>query len=322
MFFERRLSLVTGGTGFVGTHLAKALLDQGARVRLTAHRRAPILADPRIEIVHADLTRQEDCLAAMQGVDFVFHAAGAVSGLGVTADNAMAGITTNLNLTAQVLQAAWTAGVERILIFGSSTAYPAVDHPVREEELWDGPPHPAYLGYGWMRRYFERLAEFAASRSNLGIALVRPTAVYGPHDDFRPTTGHVIPSLVRKAVEKRDPFEVWGSGEEVRDFLHITDFARGCLLAVERHAVCDPINIGYGSGVTIRRLVELILQAADHGDADVRFDTSKPTAIPIRLADISKAKRLLGFEPQIPIETGLRDLVRWYAANQVTPDAR
>src|SRR5215470_655711 len=166
MFFASRLSLVTGGSGFIGTHLAKALLEQGGRVRLAVHRRAPIVTDPRIETVQADLTRQEDCLAAMRGVDLVFHAAGAVSGVGVGADHAMAGITTNLNLTAQALQAAWAAGVERILIFGSSTVYPARDYPVREEEASDG-PDPSYLGYGRMRRYFEHLAEFAASRSAL-----------------------------------------------------------------------------------------------------------------------------------------------------------
>jgi GDP-L-fucose synthase len=316
MFFASRLSLVTGGAGFIGTHLANALLEQGGRVRLALHQRAPIVRDPRIETVRADLTRQEDCLKAMQGVDLVFHAAGAVSGVGAGADRAMAGITTNLNLTAQVLQAAWTTGVERILIFSSSTVYPARDHPVREDEA-EGAPHPSYLGYGRMRRYFEHLAEFVASRSGVKVALVRPTAVYGPHDNFDPTTSHVVAALVRRAVAKLDPFEVWGTGDEVRDFLHVEDFARGCLLTMEKHAACDPINIGYGTPVTIRRVVEIILEAAGHGNADVRFDASKPTAIPVRLVDTSKARRLLGFEPRISIESGLTDLVRWYAAERV-----
>jgi GDP-L-fucose synthase len=317
MFFASRLSLVTGGAGFIGTHLAKALLEQGGRVRLALHRRAPIVRDPRIETVHADLTRQEDCLAAMQGVDLVFHAAGASSGVGAGADQAMAGITTNLNLTAQVLQAAWTTDVERILIFSSSTVYPARDHPVREDEA-EGAPHPSYLGYGRMRRYFEHLAEFVASRSGVKVALVRPTAVYGPHDNFDPATSHVVAALVRRAVAKLDPFEVWGTGDEVRDFLHVEDLARGCLLTIEKHATCDPINIGYGTPVTIRRVVEIILEAAGYDNADVRFDASKPTAIPVRLVDTSKARRLLGFEPRISIESGLRDLVRWYAAERVT----
>jgi GDP-L-fucose synthase len=317
MFFASRLSLVTGGAGFIGTHLAKALLEQGGRVRLALHRRAPIVRDPRVETVHADLTRQDDCLAAMRGVDLVFHAAGASSGVGAGADQGMAGITTNLNLTAQVLQAAWMTGVERILIFSSSTVYPAREHPVREDEA-EGAPHPSYLGYGRMRRYFEHLAEFVASRSAVKVALVRPTAVYGPHDNFDPATSHVVAALVRRAVAKLDPFEVWGTGDEVRDFLHVEDLARGCLLTMEKHAACDPINIGYGSPVTIRRVVDIILEAAGHSKADVRFDASKPTAIPVRLVDTSKAKRLLGFEPRIPIESGLRDLVRWYAA-QRTP---
>jgi len=317
MFFASRLCLVTGGAGFIGTHLAKALLDQDARVRLALHHRAPIVRDPRIETVHADLSRQEDCLRAMQGVDLVFHAAGAVSGVGVGADHAMAGITTNLTLTAQVLQAAWAGGVERILVFSSSTVYPASDHAIREEEAGEGAPHPSYLGYGRMRRYLEHLAEFVASRSSVKVALVRPSAVYGPHDDFHPATSHVIPALVRKAVAKLDPFEVWGTGEEVRDFLHVEDFARGCLLAMEKHAACDPINIGYGSPVTIRRVVDIVLKAAGHSKADVRFDASKPTTVPIRLVDTSKARRLLGFEPRISIENGLRDLVRWYAAQRM-----
>ena len=151
-----------------------------------------------------------------------------------------------------------------------------------------------------MRRYFEHLAEFVASRSNVKVALVRPTAVYGPHDDFNPVTSHVIPALVRRAVEKVDPFEVWGTGDEMRDFLHVEDFARGCLLAMEKHADCDPINIGYGSAITIRRVVEIILEAAGHSGAQLRFDATKPTAIPVRLVDTSKAKRLLGFEPHDP----------------------
>ena len=313
MFFQPRLSLVTGGAGFIGTHLAKALLNEGGRVRLAVHKRAPLISDPRIEAVCADLTDREDCLRAMQGVQLVFHAAGAVSGVGASADDAMAGIAKNLTLTAQVLHAAWTAGVERILIFSSGTVYPETDHPIREDELSGQPPHPSYLGYGRMRRYFEHLAEFVASRSTVKVALVRPTAVYGPHDDFDPASSHVIPALVRKAVEKLNPFEVWGSGNEMRDFLHVDDFARGCLLAIEKHAVCDPLNIGYGSAVSIRQVVETILKASGH-DVPVRFDTSRPTTIPVRLVDTSKARRLLGFEPKIPIEAGLSDLVRWYAA--------
>lgn len=315
MFFSGKRVLVTGGSGFVGTHFVQALLEQGARIRVPIHQRPMIVKDPRIELVQADLTRLEDCRSVCEGMQYVIHAAGAVAAAGVTATNPMAAMTTNLVLTAQTLQAAWDVGVERYLVFGSSTGYPVTTHPVKEEEMWSGPTHPSYFGYGWMRRCLERISEFAASKSKLGIALVRPTAVYGRYDNFDPVTSHVIPALIRRAVAREDPFEVWGTGNEVRDFLHVTDLARGCLLMLEKHAVCDPVNIGYGKTVTIKDVVGAILEAAGHDKAQVVFNSSKPTAIPVRMVDTSKAKRLLGFEPSISLEQGLADTVRWYRDN-------
>jgi len=312
MFYKDKKVLVTGGTGFVGTHFVEALLKEGALVRIPVHRRPPVIKDERIETISADLTGQEDCLKAVKGIDCVFHAAGAVSAAGVTSSNPMEPITVNLILTAQMLQAAWTEGVDRFLIFGSSTGYPASEHPIKEEEMWTGPTHPSYFGYGWMRRYLERMAEFVASRTDVKIALVRPTAVYGRHDDFHPVTSHVIPALIRKAVDKLDPYEVWGTGDEVRDFLHITDLVRGCLLMMEHHAVCDPVNIGYGKVVTVKEIVRMILKAADYEDARVVFNSSRPTTIPFRMVDTDKAKKLFGFEPSVTLEEGLRDTVEWY----------
>ena len=312
MFFAGKRILVTGGSGFVGTHFVQALLEQGAKIRVPVHARPMIVRDPRIELVHADLTRIEDSRAACKDMQYVIHAAGAVAAAGVTATNPMAAMTSNLVLTVQALQASWEMGVERFLVFGSSTGYPVTTHPVKEEEMWSGPTHPSYFGYGWMRRYLERISEFAASKSKLGIALVRPTAVYGRHDNFDPVTSHVIPALIRRAVAKEDPFEVWGTGNEVRDFLHVTDLVRGALLILEKHAVCDPINIGYGKTVTIKDVVSAILKAADHDKANVVFDSSKPTAIPVRTVDTSKAKRILGFEPSLSLEAGLADTVHWY----------
>jgi GDP-L-fucose synthase len=312
MFYKGKKVLVTGGTGFVGTHIVEELLKQDALVRVPVHERKLVIEDNRIETMPADLTKLEDCVAVATGVDYVFHAAGAVAAVGVMAKNPMSAITSNLILTIQMLQAAWTAGVDRFLVFSSSTAYPAADYPIKEEELWEGPTYPFYFGYGWMRRYFERLGEFVASKSKVKVAIVRPTAVYGRWDDFDLETGHVIPALIRKAVDRVDPYEVWGSGDEVRDFLHVSDLARGCLLMLEKCADCDPVNIGLGKAVTIKEIIQNILKAADYSDARIVFDTSKPSAIPFRMVDISKARRLLGFEPKISLEDGLKDTVEWF----------
>ncbi len=317
MFFNGKSVLVTGGSGFVGTHFVQELLNQGARVRVTVHKRTLVIKDQSIETVNADLTRQEDCQAAMRGIDYVVHAAGAVSASGTTAIEQMPAITTNLILTSQMLQAAWAGQVERFLLFSSSTGYPVADHPVKEEEMWSGPMHSSYFGYGWMRRYLERLGEFVTSKSKMKIALVRPTAVYGRWDNFDPRTGHVIPALIRRALKKENPYVVWGSGNEVRDFLHITDFVHGCLLLLEKHATCDPVNIGYGKGSTIKEIVTIILKAAGNENAVVKYDNTRPTTIPFRMVDISKAKKLLGFEPMVSLEEGLADTVKWYSENRV-----
>lgn len=312
MFYQGKKVLVTGGTGFVGLHFVEELLRQGAHVRVPIHQRPLILRDDRIETVQADLTREEDCRKVARGMQYVFHAAGAVSAAGVTASNPMAAITANLVLTSQMLQGAWQEGVERFQVFGSSTGYPAADHPIKEDEMWSGPTYPAYFGYGWMRRYLERISEFVAQKSPMKIALVRPSAVYGRHDNFDPVTSHVIPALIRRAVLKENPYVVWGTGDEVRDFLHITDLVRGCLLMVEKHATCDPVNIGYGQAVTVKQIIQIILRAAGHEGAEAKFDTTKPSTIPFRMVDTSKAKTLLGFERSISLEDGLADTVRWY----------
>lgn len=316
MFYQGKRVLVTGGTGFVGIHIVQELLKQGARVRVPIHDRPLVIKDDRIETIHADLTKQEDCLAAVEGIDYIFHAAGAVAAAAVTESYKMAVITSNLTLTAQMLQTAWLRNIDRFLLFSSSTTYPVANYPIREEQMWNGPTHPSYFGYGWMRRYLERMGEFVALESKVKIALVRPTAPYGRWDNFDLVTGHVVPALVRRAVEREDPYVVWGSGEEIRDFLHVSDLARGCLLILEKYPTCDPVNIAYGKGVTIKEIVQIILKAAGHNKARVEFDSSKPSTIPFRMVDTSKAKRLLGFEPEVTIEEGLTDTVKWYAGTR------
>ena len=316
MFYRDKRVLVTGGTGFVGTHIVDELLKQGAKIRVPIHHRPMIVHDDRIETIPADLNILDDCIKVSEGMDFVFHAAGTVGAAGVTKINTMMSITKNLVLNAYMLQAAWQTGVNRFLIYSSSTCYPDANHAVKEEEMWNGPTHPSYFGYGWMRRYLERLSEFVVANSSMKIAVVRPSAVYGRYDNFNPATSHVIPALIRRAVEKENPFVVWGTGDEVRDFLHISDFARGSLLMLEKYAEGDAVNIGYGKVVTIKEIVQMVLKAAGHGGAQVVFDSTKPTTIPFRMVDISKAERILNFKPSIDLEDGIRNTTQWYLSTR------
>ena len=251
-------------------------------------------------------------MSVMDEIDYVFHAAGATGAAGIGDYRLMEGITLNLALTANILQAAWAKGVKKILIFGSSTGYPPYHHPVKEEEMWCDAPHPSYLGYGWMRRYFEKLGEFVSGRSQCTVVIIRPSAVYGPGDNVSGTANHVIPALIQRAVTGENPFIVWGNGNEVRDFIHVSDFSRGCLLAMEKCLHFDSINIGAGKCVTIRQTTEIILDAVGLKGVSVIFDETKPVTIPYRALDTEKAEALLGFTPRISLEDGIKDMVRWY----------
>lgn len=311
-FYRGKTVLVTGGTGFIGRHIVEQLLAQCAHVVVPVHERPRPRELAGVDAVTADLTRAEDCLRVTRGVDCIFHAAGVVAGAGVPQDDVMPAIVTNLVLTARVLEAAWKNSVRRCLMFSSSTAYPALDHPVREDDMWSGPPDDAYFGYGWMRRYFELLSAFVSRQSSTRVAIVRPTAVYGRHDDFSVATSHFVPALVRRAVERAQPFEVWGTGDETRDLLHVTDLARGCLLALEHHACADPINIGSGGSVSVRDVVRIILDAAGYRDADIVFNPARPGTIRARNVDCGKAREVLSFQPSRTLEDGIADTVRWY----------
>lgn len=312
MFYEGKRILVAGATGLIGTNLVEVLLQRGAHIRGTIHKVPRVIRDTRVQYVNVDLTRREDCGAAVRDVEYVFLCAANTSGARVMVENPLAHITENLLINSQMLEAACLAKVDRVLFISSTTAYPPVEYPVKEDAGFIGDPHDSYLGVGWMKRYIEKLALFYYRKYCLKVALVRPTNVYGPYDKFDFERSHVLPALIRKAVEKQDPFEVWGDGTAVRDFVYVTDVVDALLMALEQCANCDPVNLGSGQPVTIRQCVNTILKLTGHTNASVVYDPSKPTTIPVRLVDLTKAKTVLGFEPKVSFEEGLRRTITWY----------
>jgi GDP-L-fucose synthase len=323
-YFAGQTILVTGGTGFVGSHFCEALLARGAQVRVPVHQRPLELSQPSLEALKADLTVPADCARVCEGMRFVIHAAGPVSGVGLRKEpySYLENMRLNMLLLMNTLQAAWHQGVEKFVLFSSSTGYPPLQHAVREEEFWRGEVPAAYLGYGWMRRYFEKLGEFIASCSQMQVLTVRPTAIYGPRDNFDPHTSHVIPALIRRAWARENPFEIWGTGQEVRDFLDVRDLVQGVLLMLEKQTVPEPLNLGYGQDVTIAEIATLILKFCGHTDAEMVFRPDRPVGLPYRRVSIEKARQLLAFSPQISLEEGLRQLCAWYAEFQAQTDRK
>jgi GDP-L-fucose synthase len=308
-------ALAAGGTGFIGVNLILRLLSLDCQVRATLHKRPAVIQNDAIEYVQADLTSMEDCRRVVEGVDYVFMCAANTSGAAVMASTPLLHVTPNVVMNAQMLEAAYFAKVKKFLFISSSAAYPPTgDRPVREDEMFEGEPYEKYYLVGWMKRYSEILCKIYAQKikAPMPTVVIRPSNIYGPYDDFDFRTSHMMAALIRRAVERHEPLEVWGTGDDVRDLIYIDDFIDGMLLAFEKTTDYMAVNIAAGQEYSVKQVLQTILEVDGYLDADVRFDPSKPTTIPIRLVDTSLAKECLGFQAETSLREGLRRTVRWY----------
>lgn len=307
--------LVAGGTGFIGANLLPRLLSIGCRVRTTLHKRPAVIKNDAIEYMKADLTVMEDCRRVVEGVDFVFMCAANTSGAAVMAATPLVHVTPNVVMNAQMLEAAYFAKVKRFGFISSSAAYPPSGaRPVREDEMFDGEPYETYYSVGWMKRYSEILCRIYAQKikNPMPTVVIRPSNVFGPYDDFDFRTSHMMAALIRRVVERHQPLEVWGTGDDVKDLIFIDDFIEGMLLAFEHPSDYLAVNIASGQGYSVKQILQMILEVDGYPDAKVRFDPSKPMMIPIRLVATGLAKERLKFEAHTPLREGIRRTVEWY----------
>ena len=311
-FFRNRLVAVTGATGLSGSYIVKDLAEMGANVRAVTHRR-PFTEFTKLasEFVTANLMEAESTRSAVKGAEIVIHAGGVTGGIAFAMGDPAASVYPNAIIATQVVDACAKEKVQRLCLLSSTTVYPPSDRPVKEDEAWTGEPDGAYYGIGWVKRFSEKLCRFYSEKYGLQVAIVRPAAIYGRFDDFDEGTSHVIPAMIARAVSGADPFVVWGDGGDVRDFLHASDLAQGALLAVEKHANCDALNIASGDSCSTGDLAKMVLDAVG-STARVRFDPTKPAAIRVRKVDISKARSLLGYSPRVSLREGISDTVAWY----------
>jgi len=315
IFFKGKKVLVTGATGLIGNVLIQRLLDQGADIRATIHRCEPRIKDDRIEYVKCDLTRGDDCRRVTAGVQCVFMCAASTAGAATMSSTPMVHVTPNILANSQMLEAAYEAEVEKFLWLSSTTGYPVSgDRPVKEEEMFEGEPFEKYYFVGWMKRFTEVLCRMYGEKlpRKMTTIVLRPTNVYGPGDDFEFATSHVIPALIRKVVERWDPIEVWGDGEDVRDAIYVDDMVAAMMRGMERIESYTAINIGLGKAYSVKQILEAILELDGYADAIVSFDASKPTMIPIRVIDTEKAEREIDFKAEVDLREGLQKTIEWY----------
>lgn len=312
MFKDKKI-LVTGGAGFVGANLVERLLTEGARVRATLHETDAVIKDGRIEYFRCDLLKPEDAHKACEGIEYVFLCAAVTSGAAVIEKTPLLHLTPNLIMNAQMLEAAYSAGAQKVLFISSNTVYPVTNYPVTEEdENFDF--YEKYYIVGWMKRFSELICEMYSTKikKTMDTVVVRPANIYGPLDDFEWETSHVLPALIRKVVERLDPLPVWGDGKDIKDFIFIDDFIDGILLAMEKTKGFDVLNIASGKQYVLSDLLDIIMRLDGYDNAEVAFDSTKPTMIPKRLIDPTKSERLLGFKANTPIEQGLQKTIQWY----------
>jgi GDP-L-fucose synthase len=318
-FWDGKRVLVTGGAGFIGSHVVEELFRRGPRVRVTiadvASRKRKQnlgkLAD-EVRFVKGDLTTLPDCERACKGQDVVINIAARVAGVRFNSQHNATMFRENALIATNMIEAARRRAVERFVVVSTACVYPRhCTIPTPESEGFADSPDPANEGYGWAKRMAEYLGKAYSQEFGMKVAIARPYNAYGPRDHFESEDSHVIAALIRRIAGGEDPVLVWGDGKSTRAFLYVEDAARGLLDVAEKYAECDPVNLGTDEEVSIGELARTILRVSG-SKAKLRFDVSKPSGQPRRNCDTRKAKEKVGWTAQVKLEEGLRKTLDWY----------
>jgi GDP-L-fucose synthase len=293
--------LVTGGGGFLGSHVVERLQGEGHDV----------FAARQTEY---DLTHWEDAERLFQAArpERVFHLAAEVGGIGANLANPGRYWYANLMMGAHVLEQSRLNEVGKLVIVGTVCAYPKFTPvPFRETDLWNGYPEETNAPYGVAKKTVLVGAQSYREQYGLNSIFLLPTNLYGPRDRFHPTNAHVIPDLIRKMVESREEVVLWGDGSPTREFLYVDDCVEGLVLAAEQYDGAEPVNLGAGKEISIRALAELVADVTGFSGR-IEWDTTKPNGQPRRSVDASRARELFGFEARTHLREGIERTVAWY----------
>lgn len=319
-FWIGKKILVTGGAGLIGSHLVEALVRHGAVVSVVDNLKRGKLGNLQhvrkdIEFFKEDLSDTNTCTRSCRGKEIVFHLASDAYGISYSYTHHSEILSNNLILNANMLKAAHACAVERLFVVSSSCVYPDnASVPAKESDGFSGEPEKANIGYGWSKRILEIQANQYSRDYGMKITMVRPANVYGPRDPIRGKGTHVIPSLIHKVLFEEGPVVVWGSGAQIRNFIHVQDMVNAILLIEEKRDVPEPVNVGSTKATTIREVINMIMEIT-YSRKKVIFDTTKPEGAKHKDVDISLMKEITGFEPMIQLNEGLKQTIDYY--NQV-----
>jgi len=315
---EKRIT-ITGGKGFLGTHLIHKLKEKGYKYLFIG------------DLPEYDLLKLQG-IKRMYGdsqPDIVIHLAAKVGGIGFNQENPATLFYENLMMGAQLLHEGYLRNIEKFVAIGTICAYPKFTPvPFKEEDLWNGYPEETNAPYGLAKKMM--LVQSQAYRKQYGFNLIflLPVNLYGPGDNFDPRSSHVIPALIKKCIDAMPNNEfritnnepqitVWGTGKATREFFYVEDAAEAIVLAMERYNKSDPVNIGAGFEISIKELVEMIVELTGF-KGQIIWDNSQPDGQPRRCLDTTRAEKEFGFKAKTPFEDGLKKTIDWYLATKQT----
>jgi GDP-L-fucose synthase len=305
-FWRDKRVVVTGGAGFLGSFVVERLRARGAEQIIVPR-------SSQYDLVDSTTAGR---LIADTRPHIILHLAARVGGIGANRDHPADFFYENLMMGTQLMHEAWRAGVEKFVTIGTVCSYPKFTPlPFKEEDLWNGYPEETNAPYGLAKKML--LVQGQAYREQYGFNAVYllPVNLYGPGDNFNPSSSHVIPALIRKCVEARDAgaseIIAWGDGSPTREFVYVQDTAEGIVLAAERYSGSEPVNLGSSYEISIRELTELIARLTGF-QGQITWDASKPNGQPRRKLDVSRARNWFGFAATTPFEEGLRKTISWY----------
>lgn len=310
--------LICGATGFIGRNLAEHFLSQREFEVFGTYLNSPPWSTPNLKMVKADLTRKENVDRVVSGMDIIVQAAATTSGAKEIVTKPYYHVTDNAVMNSLIFRAAFEQKISHVIFFSCTVMYPSTETPLKETDFdANKPMYPNYFGVGWTKVYIEKLCEFYSRIGCAKYSVLRHSNIYGPYDKYDLERSHVFGATIHKVMSaaEGDTLTIWGSGEEGRDLLYISDLVSAVKLAVQKQeSKFEIFNVGCGCSISVKDLVGKIITASGK-KISLAFDLSKPTLKTKLCLDSSKIKNVLGWQPQVPLEEGIRKTMKWYADN-------
>lgn len=308
--------MICGASGFIGRNLFEYFDSNGYETYGTYLKNRPKVFNPRI--FQADLCRKDTALWATRDMDIVINAAAMTDGIGVFSEKTKAETYAEANnlLNANLAEAVHVNKVGHFVFLSCTVMYPSSDIPLTEDGVDTTAIHPAYLTPAGMKLFAEKCCRYFSGLGNTKYTVVRHTNIYGPHDKFDLTRGHVLASTIVKVAQAQNEIVVWGQGAETRDFLYVDDQIEFIKKVIDlQKSSFEIFNVGFGKTYSVNELVETIISCSGK-NLTVVHDLQKPTIDAHISIDVEKARRALGWKANVGLAEGLAKTIQWYKQNR------